>query len=131
VSILAELGLVGFSIFSFVAMRVGIAVGRAYFTTRLAYSRLIIGWLGASMVGIVFHSQSEGRLLDEPYLWLILAIFVAFETNAALIGPRGKTGSAAEPAAGAALPAVPAPAPGGTRPGTPGVPSPQGLTPDP
>ncbi|MCC6383127.1 MAG: O-antigen ligase family protein, partial [Dehalococcoidia bacterium] len=83
VSILAELGVVGAAIFLFVAFRVGLTVVLAYFRTKVVYNRLMTGWLGAGLLGIVFHSQSEGRLLDEPYLWLLLAILVAFETGAA------------------------------------------------
>lgn len=82
VSLLAELGIVGMLAFLLVVFRVGISVVRAYFATAVEYNRLIIGWLGASMIGILLVSQSEGRLLDEPYLWLILAMFVALETGA-------------------------------------------------
>ncbi len=81
ISLLAELGIVGMLAFLLVVVRVGISVIRAYFATTVEYNRLIIGWLGASMIGIVLVSQSEGRLLDEPYLWLILAMFVALETG--------------------------------------------------
>ena len=82
VSLLAELGIVGVLAFLLVVVRVGLSVVRAYFATVVEYNRLIIGWLGASMLGIILASQSEGRLLDEPYLWLILAMFVALETGA-------------------------------------------------
>ncbi|MEO6396980.1 MAG: O-antigen ligase family protein [Tepidiformaceae bacterium] len=81
VSLMAELGIVGILTFLFMAVRLTIAVVRAYFATTLEYNRLIIGWLGTSMLGILLVSQSEGRLLDEQYLWLILAIFVALETG--------------------------------------------------
>jgi len=124
VSILAELGLMGVAIFALVAMRIGIAITGAYLATKHTYPRLIIGWLGAALIGIVFQSQSEGRLLDEPYLWLLLALFVAFETNAVLTG-RGREAPATEAPAVAADPSplVPLP-PGGsveplTRTGTP------------
>ncbi|MEP6872121.1 MAG: O-antigen ligase family protein [Anaerolineaceae bacterium] len=82
VSLLAELGIVGMLAFLLVVVRVGISMVRAYFATAVEYNRLIIGWLGASTIGILLVSQSEGRLLDEPYLWLILAMFVALETGA-------------------------------------------------
>ena len=88
VSLLAELGIVGMLAFLLVVVRVGISIVRAYFTTAVEYNRLIIGWLGASMIGILLVSQSEGRLLDEPYLWLILAMFVALETGAGFRGVR-------------------------------------------
>ncbi|MBA4180099.1 MAG: hypothetical protein C0506_05865 [Anaerolinea sp.] len=83
ISLLAELGIVGVLAFSMVVVRVGLVTVRAYFATSLAYNRLIVGWIGASLIGILLHSQSEGRLLDEPYLWVLLAILVAMETNLA------------------------------------------------
>ncbi len=82
ITLLAELGIVGFGFFLFVCFRVAGAVVRAYRATPLAFNRLVIGWLGASMIGIIFSSQSEGRLLDEPYLYLVLAMFIALETGA-------------------------------------------------
>jgi O-antigen ligase len=81
ISILAELGIVGVAMFVFICVRVAIAIVRAYFGTDVPYNRLMIGWCAAALVGIIFQSQSEGRLLDEPYLWLVLAIFVALETG--------------------------------------------------
>ncbi len=84
VSVLAEMGIVGAGLFILVMLRVGIAVTRTYFLTTDLYNRLVVGWLGAALLGIVIHSQSEGRLIDEPYIWLLLAIFIAFETRFAL-----------------------------------------------
>lgn len=81
VSLLAELGIVGILAFAMVVVRVGLTVVRSYFATAVEYNRLIVGWVGASLIGIVLHSQSEGRLLDEPYLWVLLAILVAAETG--------------------------------------------------
>lgn len=81
VSILAEVGIVGAALFVFVALRVGLTVGRTYFATKDPYNRLITGWLGASLIGVMFHTQSEGRLLDEPYLWFLIALVIAFETR--------------------------------------------------
>ena len=81
ISLLAELGIVGFGFFLFVVFRLGGAVIRAYRAAVMPFDRLVIGWLGASMIGIFFSSQSEGRLLDEPYLYLVLAIFIAIETG--------------------------------------------------
>jgi O-antigen ligase len=83
VSLLAELGLIGLFLFLFVCVRVTAGMVRTYFATTVHYNRLIVGWLGAGLLGIVFHSQSEGRLFDEPYLWLLLAIVVAIETGPA------------------------------------------------
>jgi O-antigen ligase len=83
ISILAETGLLGLLAFLFVSVRVGVGVVRTYYATKNHYNRLITGWLGVSLLGIVFHSQSEGRLFDEPYIYLLLAILVAIETGAA------------------------------------------------
>jgi O-antigen ligase len=81
VSLMAELGIVGLSVFLFVCVRVAATVIRVYRNAGGPYVRLIAGWLGASFLAIVLQSQSEGRLLDEPYLWLLLAILIAVETQ--------------------------------------------------
>ncbi len=83
VSLLAEQGLVGMAMFGFVAFRVGLAVCLAFRRAKTPFSRLIVGWLGVSLIGILLQSQSEGRLFDEPYLWLLLAIFIAYEVRLA------------------------------------------------
>ncbi|MEX1103942.1 MAG: O-antigen ligase family protein, partial [Dehalococcoidia bacterium] len=84
VSLMAELGIVGIAVFSFFAVRVGITTGALYVHARAPFTRLLAGWLGASFITILLQSQSEGRLLDEPYLWLLLAMLIAFETSPAL-----------------------------------------------
>lgn len=80
ISIMAELGVIGLAVLGFVVMRVAIALGVVYSRSKAPFNRVIIGWLAASLIGIVFQSQSEGRLLDEPFLWVLLALFIAFET---------------------------------------------------
>jgi O-antigen ligase len=105
VSVLAELGIVGAAAFLFVGVRIGIVVTRVYRTARdEPYTRLITGWIGACLVGIVLHSQSEGRLIDEPYLWLLLALLVAVETRGRGLEPE----TVAEPAEAAGAEPVPA-----------------------
>ena len=89
VSLLAELGLVGLAVFLFACVRIGIVNGSLFAHAADPYQRLLLGWLGASLIGIVLVSQSEGRLLDEPYLWLLLAILIAFETSPGLRAERG------------------------------------------
>jgi O-antigen ligase len=82
VSVLAELGIVGAAAFSFIIFRIALATVAIYRRAREEpYARLVTGWLAASLLGIVLHSQSEGRLIDEPYLWLLLALLVAVETR--------------------------------------------------
>jgi hypothetical protein len=124
VSLLAELGLVGLSVFVFAAARVGMVTGVLYRRATSGYRRLLLGWLGASFIGIVVQSQSEGRLLDEPYLWLLLALLIALETSPGLrdgaIEFEGAEGVVAEPVGAAASPKerqrplapIPAPASG-------------------
>ncbi|MFN8507883.1 MAG: O-antigen ligase family protein [Dehalococcoidia bacterium] len=116
-TLLAELGLVGVVMFGFLVARVGIAVFSAYWATQDRYTRLVVGWLGTSMFGIVLHSQSEGRLFEEPFLWVLLAIFIAMETTPALSPrtPRERAATAAaanrEPARATAGGGTPAPTP--------------------
>jgi O-antigen ligase len=89
VSILAELGVVGAAAFAFIALRIGLVCVRVYRAAGGApYRRLVAGWLGACFIGIVLQSQSEGRLIDEPYLWLLLAILVSIETGRDSLEPE-------------------------------------------
>lgn len=113
-SLMAELGLVGMVMFGFLMLRVGIAVVSAYWRTKDPFNRLVTGWLGGSLVGIFLHSQSEGRLLEEPFLWVLLAIFIAMETRPAFT--RRAANPAPAPLAASAAPAreplrAPAPLP--------------------
>lgn len=91
VSIMAEQGILGVSMFFFVLLRIGIAVVSSYRRALTPDTRLVVGWLGAALIGIVLQSQSEGRLLDEPYIWLLLAIFVSIETGSAFTARRGES----------------------------------------
>ena len=95
ITVLSESGVVGLAAMIFVGFRIGIALAKTYRAAFVAQTRLVVGWLAASMMGILLQSQSEGRLLDDPYLWVLLAIFVAVETRIVL----QPGGSAAEPAA--------------------------------
>ena len=97
VSLVAELGLVGIAVFSFFVLRVAITLVRIYHSTEVAYNRLIAGWLSSSLVGILLVSQSEGRLFDEPYLWVLFAITIAVETSPALAGHRTERIAAINP----------------------------------
>ena len=82
---LAELGLIGVLMFTFVGVRLAVTMIRTYLQAGDAYGRVLMGWLAASIIGIVLHSQSEGRLLDEPLLWVLLAIVIAFEVRPSLM----------------------------------------------
>jgi len=86
ISVLAELGIVGVSIIGLFVARVVVACKSAYRRSTGRYSRLMAVWCAAAMIEILFQSQSEGRLLEEPFLYLILAIVVSLELGA---GTRG------------------------------------------
>lgn len=86
ISVLAELGMVGVGVVSFFIVRVVVACRAAFMASSERYSRLMAAWCSAALVEIFFQSQSEGRLLDEPFLYLVLAILVAIELGA---GGRG------------------------------------------
>jgi hypothetical protein len=77
---------------------------------------MTVGWLGVALLGILLQSQSEGRLLDEPYVWLLLALVIAFETGfgreTALVAKVRPVVAAAP--AGTAMVQRQAPAPGET-----------------
>ena len=99
ISIIAENGIIGLAVFLFVCVRLAAVSAHAYFATKSRYNRLIIGWLGAGLLGIVLHSQSEGRLFDEPYIYLLMAMLVALETAPALRGATTEAPPAVEPEA--------------------------------
>ena len=87
ISILAELGIVGVAMFVLLGFRTGVACIGSYFASTDRYSRMMIGWCGASFIEILFQSQSEGRLLEEPFLYVLLAILVSLELGAGRRGP--------------------------------------------
>jgi O-antigen ligase len=86
ISILAELGIVGVGMVVLFAIRLAGTCARTYFLSTDRYHRLMVGWCSAAFIEILFQSQSEGRLLEEPFLYLVLAILVALELGA---GTRG------------------------------------------
>lgn len=111
VSIMAEWGFIGLAMFAFICVRIAATVVRCYARARRTpYQRLAVAWIGAALLGIVFHSQSEGRLFDEPYLYLFLAILVAIETGArfqrdhSVVPVTGTAAATAEPASRASTP---------------------------
>jgi O-antigen ligase len=87
ISILAELGIVGVGLITFFSVRMVVACRAAFLASDERYSRLMVAWCAAALVEILFQSQSEGRLLDEPFLYVILAILVALEVGAGARGP--------------------------------------------
>ncbi|MCL6643407.1 MAG: O-antigen ligase family protein [Dehalococcoidia bacterium] len=112
ISILAEWGLVGVAAFAFFAARLGAACVRIYRSAGDPFERMLGGWLIAAFVEILFQSQSEGRLFEEPYLWLLIALVAALEAGAARRAPASVPAAADAPAASApAPPREPSPAP--------------------
>ena len=109
ISILAELGIVGVGMFVLLLFRTGVACVTSYFASTSRYSRLMIGWCGAALIEILFQSQSEGRLLEEPFLYVVLAILVSLELGAGQRGPDPIV--ATEPETARELPREHAPAP--------------------
>jgi hypothetical protein len=69
----------------------------------------MIGWCAAALIEILFQSQSEGRLLEEPFLYVVLAILVSLELGAGQRGPNPIV--ATEPETARELPREQAPAP--------------------
>lgn len=103
ISILAELGIVGVSMLGLFAVRVVVACRSAYRLYDERYSRLMAAWCAAALVEILFQSQSEGRLLEEPFLYLVFAILVAVELGAGTRGHDPVVEPLGEPVRDAAL----------------------------
>lgn len=126
ISILAELGIVGVGIIVLFAVRVVVACRSAFKLTNHRYSRLMVAWCAASFVEILFQSQSEGRLLEEPFLYLLFAILIALELGAGARGPDPIVEPlelpAAEPVRRVRRRAARAPEPGGVPVGPRAVP---------
>ncbi|GAB4337219.1 MAG: hypothetical protein Kow0010_25280 [Dehalococcoidia bacterium] len=103
ITVLSEMGIVGAALFGLVGIRIAVAMGSAYTRARSPWSRLVCAWLVAAVLGVFLHSQSEGRLVEEPFLWVLLALVVAVETRPLLLaGATADTGSEADRAALAA-----------------------------
>lgn len=85
ITVLAEMGIVGAALFGLVGARIAVAMAAAYRASRSPWSRLVCAWLVAATLGIFLHSQSEGRLIEEPFLWVLLALAVAIETRPLLL----------------------------------------------
>lgn len=95
VSLLAEGGIVAISMFGFVVVRVANASWTVYRREVEPYARLLAAFCAVALTEILFQSQSEGRLFEEPYLYAIFALFIAVERGAA----RRRPATAPEPVA--------------------------------
>ncbi len=98
ITIAAENGILGLAALAFAIVRIAWTFARTYFANGDRFHRLFTGWLGIALLAIFLESQSEGRLLDEPYLYLILAILVAVELGATAVVRERVSVEAATPA---------------------------------
>jgi len=110
ISLLAELGIVGIAMFALVTIKTAIVVVRTRLRAADPYVKMTITWLGIALLGILLQSQSEGRLIDEPYIWLLLAMVVACETQRRFgaVAARAAQPEAARAEVRSSQPAVPA-----------------------
>jgi O-antigen ligase len=90
VTIMAELGVIGFAALAFLAVR-----WAWYMRTLLreAPPDLRAAAVGLAMISviIVFGSQTEGRFLEDPYLWFAAGLAVAIDTISR--SPAGRVGA--------------------------------------
>ncbi len=86
VTFLAEGGLLGISALAFAMVRVGLACWHAYRNAASQYNALIVAWCSVVLIQILLQSQAEGRLLEEPYLWLTFAVLAAIESGKVAFG---------------------------------------------
>lgn len=98
VSLMAEGGIVAIAMFGFVVVRVANASWAVYRREVEPYARLLAAFCAVALIEILFQSQSEGRLYEEPYLYAIFALFIAIEQGAAR---RRRTTAAGHERAGA------------------------------
>lgn len=91
VTFLAEGGLLAIAMLAFVVYRIAFVCQRVYREARGRYARLMAGWCSISLIQIFLMSQAEGRLIEEPYLWVIFAIFAAVEMGSAGRVPAAAT----------------------------------------
>jgi O-antigen ligase len=78
VTVLAELGLIGVIAVLFLMLRWGLYV-RDLARTRDLELRTIVVALGICSAVVFLGSQTEGRFLEDPYLWLFAGLAVAVE----------------------------------------------------
>lgn len=88
ITVAAETGLLGLAALAFAIARIASAIARTYLQTADRFTRIVTGWLGVGLIAIFLESQSEGRLYDEPYLYVLLAIVAAVELGAAKVHER-------------------------------------------
>ena len=76
ITIMAELGIIGLSVVAFVGYRFLHICWRLYVEAGRGDRALVAGLTGAALAVFV-SSQSEARLIEDPYLWIVLGLVVA------------------------------------------------------
>jgi putative inorganic carbon (HCO3(-)) transporter len=78
VTVMSELGMLGLAAIGFLAYRWFRLGWRLYGRADPATKATLLGLFAVSMV-VFLTSQTEGRFLEDPYLWLIMGLAVAVE----------------------------------------------------
>ena len=76
ITIMAELGIIGLSVLAFLVYRFLHLCWRLYMEAGRADRALVAGLTGAALA-IFISSQSEARLIEDPYLWIVLGLVAA------------------------------------------------------
>ena len=76
ITFMAELGIIGLSVLAFLSYRFVRLCWRLYVEAGRADRALVAGLTGAALA-IFISSQSEARLIEDPYLWIVLGLVVA------------------------------------------------------
>jgi O-antigen ligase len=76
ITIAAELGLLGLSVLALLVFRFGEAAWRVYRRSGAQDRALVAGLVGAG-IAVLVSSQSEARLIEDPYLWLVMGLMAA------------------------------------------------------
>lgn len=76
ITVLAELGIVGLLVLALLVYRLGRLLWRLYAGAG-AYDKAMVAGIGGALVAVLVSGQTEGRMLEEPYLWLSLGLLVA------------------------------------------------------
>lgn len=76
VTVMAELGLLGLGVLALLAYRFLVAGWHLWSGVSIGDKGLVVGIVGAT-IAIFASSQSEARLFEDPYLWLMVGLLVA------------------------------------------------------
>jgi len=93
VTILAELGLIGVAAVAFVAARWALYLRRLLGEAPPELKAALVGMAMVSVI-IFLGSQTEGRFLEDPFLWLAGGVVVAIDAIMLRERPAGEDGAA-------------------------------------